>query len=225
MFAKLIYSVRGCVVITILCGSPVVANDFSAATRPADTPTPQKSINGKLMRDFKPAVEASWNKIQFENNDKPVNYTATLTTDAGTIKLKFWPDVAPNHCRSFIGLCQAGFYDGLIFHRCIPGFVIQGGCPKGDGSGGPGYCLKPEFNPRPHVAGVLSMARSSRPDSAGSQFFLCDGDADFLDNKYTAFGEVVEGMDVVKFIVNAQRDKNDRPLKPVTIQKATITVD
>lgn len=225
MLGKLLCSVIGCVVAMLTCGSLASASDFSDATRPADTPTPQKSINGKLMRDFKTAVEASWNEIQFEKDGKPVNYIATLDTNAGTIKLKFWPDVAPNHCRSFIGLCQAGFYDGLIFHRCIPGFVIQGGCPKGDGTGGPGYCLKPEFSPRPHVAGVLSMARSNQPDSAGSQFFLCDGDANFLDNKYTAFGQVVEGLDVVKIIVNAKRDKSDRPLNPVTIRKVTITVE
>jgi peptidyl-prolyl cis-trans isomerase B (cyclophilin B) len=214
-----------CALLLLLCCDGFGRDDgfgFADATRPPDTSTPEKSINGKSMAEMKMQVEEAWDGIKFEADGKPVTYEVNLETTAGEIKIRLWPDVAPNHCRSFVALCQVGYYDGLIFHRCIPGFVIQGGCPKGDGSGGPGYCLNPEFNNRKHVAGVLSMARANRPDSAGSQFFICDGDAGFLDNKYTAFGEVVSGMAAVRKIVSAERDNQDRPFKPETIKKATV---
>lgn len=198
---------------------------FQDATRAPYSPPPEKSINGRKLDAMKAAVEKSWSEILFDKNGKKVSYVVTLATDAGDIKIKFWPEVAPNHARSFIALCKAGFYDGLIFHRCIPGFVIQGGCPRGDGTAGPGYCLKPEFNPRPHTRGVLSMARAQPLDSGGSQFFLCVDDANFLDRKYTGFGYVVSGMDVVDKIVAAPRDQNDRPRKPVKIKQATVAIE
>lgn len=138
---------------------------------------------------------------------------AVIQTQFGIIELRFLPELAPNHVNSFIELAKKGFYDGTIFHRVIPGFMIQGGDPntKGDnkatyGTGGPDYTLKAEFNARTHARGVLSMARSSSPDSAGSQFFICVANSSFLDGQYTVFGEVVSGTDVADKIVNQPRN-------------------
>ena len=127
---------------------------------------------------------------------------ATIETNHGTITVELWDDVAPNHVKNFLDLGNDGFYDGLTFHRIIPGFVIQGGCPKGDGTGGPGHNVAAEFNDRSHEKGVLSMARSGDPDSAGSQFFICLGreHCQHLDGEYTAFGAVVDGVDAVDSI-------------------------
>lgn len=125
-----------------------------------------------------------------------------ITTSEGDIKLELWNDVAPGHAENFLKLVDQGFYDGLKFHRIIPGFMIQGGCPEGTGTGGPGWQIKAEFNDREHQPGVLSMARSQDPDSAGSQFFICltRENCQHLDGQYTAFGKVLEGMDVVNKI-------------------------
>lgn len=122
-----------------------------------------------------------------------------LCTELGDMLVELWPDVAPGHTENFLKLVNSEFYNGLTFHRIIPNFVIQGGCPKGDGTGGPGWKVKAEFNDRKHEKGVLSMARSADPDSAGSQFFVCLGreHCQHLDGKYTAFGKVVEGIEVV----------------------------
>jgi peptidylprolyl isomerase/peptidyl-prolyl cis-trans isomerase B (cyclophilin B) len=120
-----------------------------------------------------------------------------ITTPRGDIVFRLFPDDAPLHSAAFIKLADAGFYDGLKFHRVEPGFVVQGGDPKGDGTGGPGYNLKAEFNARPHVRGTVAMARSSRPDSAGSQFYICLGDAAFLNGQYTVFGQMTEGFDAL----------------------------
>jgi cyclophilin family peptidyl-prolyl cis-trans isomerase len=122
---------------------------------------------------------------------------ARITTPKGEIVFKFYPDDAPQHSAAFIKLARAGFYDGLTFHRYEPGFVIQGGDPSGNGTGGPGYNLDAEFNENPHVKGTVAMARSSNPNSAGSQFYICLGDAPFLNRQYTVFGHVVEGQNVV----------------------------
>lgn len=136
----------------------------------------------------------------------------------GDVVLKFYPDVAPGHVRNFCKLASEQFYDGTTFHRVIPGFMIQGGDPNSKnadrsthGMGGPGYRVKAEFNDKPHKRGVLSMARAQDPDSAGSQFFICVADASFLNGQYTAFGEVVSGMEVVDRVVNARRDDRDNP--------------
>lgn len=195
---------------------------FSEATRPPYTPTAEKSINGNAIGDMKAKVEEEWDGIVFNEEGKPVEYTVTLETDEGEIDIAFFPDDAPNHVRSFVALSEAGFYDGLLFHRTIPNFVIQGGCPIGNGTGGPGYCLKPEFNKRPHVKGALSMARAQPTDSAGSQFFICTGNPSFLDENYTVFGEVTRGLDVVDKIVARPTAPGDRPLQPVKIKKATV---
>ena len=134
---------------------------------------------------------------------------AVIKTSLGEMTVAFWPDVAPKTVENFKKLARDGFYDGTAFHRIIKGFMVQGGCPntkagKGGtpGTGGPGYTIKAEFNPKSHVRGVLSMARSAHPDSAGSQFFICHGDAKFLDRQYTAFGELVSGEDVLEKIAN-----------------------
>ncbi|MBI5100708.1 MAG: peptidylprolyl isomerase [Nitrospirae bacterium] len=154
---------------------------------------------------------------------------AVIETKFGNITLKFFPDVAPNHVNNFIELAKKGFYDGTTFHRVIPGFMIQGGDPKskdhnkaGHGTGGPGYTVNAEFSDKPHKKGTLSMARSSDPNSAGSQFFICVGDAPFLNGQYTVFGEVVSGMDVADKIVNTPRDKRDNPNERVEM-KVKIT--
>jgi peptidyl-prolyl cis-trans isomerase B (cyclophilin B) len=118
-----------------------------------------------------------------------------ITTGHGDIVFRLFPDDAPLHCAAFMKLVDAGFYDGLKFHRVEPGFVVQGGDPKGDGTGGPGYNLKAEFNARPHVRGTVAMARTSQPDSAGSQFYICLDDAPFLNKQYTVFGQMIEGFD------------------------------
>lgn len=144
---------------------------------------------------------------------------AMIKTSLGDIRVELWNDVAPKHVENFLKLARDGFYDGLGFHRVIKGFVVQGGCPKGDGTGGPGWNVEAEFNDRPHDKGVLSMARSSDPNSAGSQFFLCltREHCRHLDNQYTAFGKVVDGLDVVDKLGTVETDRNDRPKKMPTM--------
>ena len=158
------------------------------------------------------------------------NPIVTIEMENGDVmKLELYPDTAPQSVRNFVHLVQQGFYDGLIFHRVIPGFMIQGGDPKGIGIGGPGYCIKGEFaangvpNPVKHTYGVLSMARSMMPDSAGSQFFIMTSDSPHLDGQYAAFGKVLEGMDVAEDIVKTQRDASDKPLVPQVM--ASVRVD
>ena len=127
----------------------------------------------------------------------------TLETTAGPMTFEFFEDKAPGHVKNFVELAEKGFYDGTVFHRTIPGFMIQGGCPEGTGRGGPGYKVKAEFNDTPHERGVLSMARSSDPNSAGSQFFVCHDRAKFLDGQYTAFGRLVAGEATLDAIASA----------------------
>ena len=148
--------------------------------------------------------------------------------DGGIIKAELYPDKAPNSVNNFISLVKKGFYDGLTFHRVIPGFMIQGGCPRGTGTGGPGYSIKGEFsqngvpNDLAHDRGVLSMARAMDPDSAGSQFFIMVEKAEHLDGGYAAFGKVLEGMEVADRIVSAKRDWNDRPRVKQIMKKVTV---
>ena len=156
------------------------------------------------------------------------NPIVTFETNQGTIKAELFPDVAPNTVNNFISLVKRGFYDGLIFHRVIPGFMIQGGDPQGTGMGGPGYSIKGEFimnnfnNELLHKRGVLSMARSQSPNSAGSQFFIMVDDAPHLNAQYASFGQVIEGMEAVDKIVAAQRDYNDRPLENQIMENVTV---
>ena len=149
-------------------------------------------------------------------------------SDGRKMKGELYPEIAPQSVGNFVALANSGFYDGLIFHRVIPGFMIQGGDPKGQGYGGPGYCIKGEFsangvqNPLRHTYGVLSMARSSNPDSAGSQFFVMTSDSPHLDRQYAAFGKVLEGMDVAEAIVRAPRDERDKPLEPQRMESIRV---
>ena len=154
--------------------------------------------------------------------DPAKTYVATIDTDAGTMVAELYPKIAPQTVNSFVFLAREGFYEGTIFHRVIPDFMIQGGDPTGTGTGGPGYSLKAEFNETKHERGILSMARSADPDSAGSQFFVMHARAPHLDNKYTAFGKVTKGLEVIDKIVTAPKDENDRPREPVKIKKITI---
>ena len=154
---------------------------------------------------------------------------AVIETTLGNIELEFLEDVAPGHTKNFKDLANKGFYDGTIFHRVIPGFMIQGGDPNSKsedrsshGTGGPGYTIKAEFNDTPHDRGVLSMARSQDPNSAGSQFFIVVKDAHFLDGKYTAFGRVISGMDVADKIVDSPRDARDNPNDRIEMKSVKI---
>lgn len=158
------------------------------------------------------------------------NPVVTITMKSGdVIKLELYPDVAPISVNNFISLVNKKFYDGLIFHRVIRGFMIQGGCPNGTGMGGPGYSIKGEFaqngvqNDLKHTEGVLSMARAMHPDSAGSQFFIMHKNSPHLDGSYAAFGKVIEGMEVVNKIAETQTDYSDRPLEPQVM--ASVVVD
>jgi peptidyl-prolyl cis-trans isomerase B (cyclophilin B) len=148
---------------------------------------------------------------------------AVISTGLGDMTVELWNDVAPKHVENFLKLGRDGFYDNLAFHRIIHGFVAQGGCPKGDGTGGPGWNVKAEFNKRLHEKGVLSMARSSDPDSAGSQFFICLGreQCQHLDGQYTAFGIVIEGLAVVEKLDAVETGAGDRPRSPVALKSVT----
>ena len=188
-----------------------------------ETGTPENTVPQSEQTTDKPETE----ETTVANGENPI-ITITMQ-NGGVIKVELYPDVAPNTVNNFISLAQKGFYDGLIFHRVIPGFMIQGGDPEGMGYGGPGYAIKGEFsangfeNELAHTRGVISMARSSAPDSAGSQFFIMVEDAPHLDGEYAAFGKVIEGMDVVDEIVAADTDANDKPYDDQIMQ--TVTVD
>ena len=148
--------------------------------------------------------------------------------NGGTIRIELYPEIAPNTVNNFISLANSGFYDGKIFHRVISGFMIQGGCPEGTGMGGPGYNIKGEFrfngfkNELKHKRGVISMARSARPNSAGSQFFIMHADAKHLDGQYAAFGKVIEGMDEVDRIAGVATDANDRPREEQVMESVRV---
>ncbi len=176
------------------------------------------------------AIEEKKEMKTTTNND-----VAIIKTSAGEMVLGFWPDVAPKTVENFISLSKKGFYDGTCFHRIMKGFMIQGGDPNTKdlakegayGTGGPGYAIKAEFNERKHVKGVISMARTSDPDSAGSQFFLCLGDAPFLDRQYTAFGKLIKGEDVLEKIGDTPvgpggGGERSKPLQRITVESVKI---
>ena len=158
-----------------------------------------------------------------------MNPIVTIEMQNGDImKLELYPDIAPNTVNNFISLINKGFYNGLIFHRVIRGFMIQGGDPNGNGTGGPGYSIKGEFtynnfeNKLKHTAGVISMATSQRPDSAGSQFFIMHKDSPHLDGSYAAFGKIIDGIDVVNKIADTKTDYSDMPLEPQVMKSVTV---
>lgn len=173
-----------------------------------------------MSKNRQPEVTAAIKDVDFDANQ----YQIELNTNHGRILLDLLPDQAPGHCANLIGLTRIGFYNGVTFHRIINGFMIQGGCPNGTGTGGPGYTIKAEFNSTPHVAGVLSMARTSDPNSAGSQFFICLGTHAYLDRQYTAFGRTADAasLDVVRKIGNLATDRNDKPTVPAIIESAQV---
>jgi peptidyl-prolyl cis-trans isomerase B (cyclophilin B) len=184
------------------------------------------------------ATQSGYNSNEyFPQNDPFTDFTevffmqypvVTLKTAHGTIEIELYPDVAPNTVNNFISLIKKGFYDGTTFHRVIPKFMIQGGDPKGNGTGGPGYSIRGEFtsnhfkNDLKHTRGVISMARTVNPNSAGSQFFIMVDDAPYLDGEYAAFGRVTSGMEEVDRIVSVPRDYDDRPLEEEKIVSVTV---
>jgi peptidyl-prolyl cis-trans isomerase B (cyclophilin B) len=192
-----------------------------------------KNASANAAATAAPTAEATQQAGDTAKNDdyaRADDPVATITMmDGGTVTIELYPAAAPNTVANFIELANSGFYDGLTFHRVIPGFMIQGGDPKGDGTGGPGYSIKGEFvdngvdNRLTHSRGVISMARSSDGyDTAGSQFFIIHGDATYLDGQYAAFGEVVSGMDVVDQIASVETGVSDKPLEDVVIQSITV---
>jgi peptidyl-prolyl cis-trans isomerase B (cyclophilin B) len=172
------------------------------------------------MKNRQKEVEAAQKDFDFSKN----NYQLTFTTNRGDIRLNLYPDVAPGHVKNLLGLAKIGYYDGLSFHRIVKGFVIQGGCPSGTGTGGPGYTIDAEFNEKLHNPGTLSMARTSDPNSAGSQFFLCLERVPYLDRQYTVFGDAAdqESIETIQAIGRSKTGPNDKPVEPIIIEKATV---
>ena len=173
-----------------------------------------------MSKNYQDEVTAATKDLDFDSK----SYDVEFETSMGKFVLELDGKLAPGHCKNMIGLAKAGFYDDLVFHRIIDGFMVQGGCPDGNGTGGPGYQIDAEFNATPHKAGVLSMARAQDPNSAGSQFFVCVADAPFLDNQYTAFGVTkdAESLEVVQKIGLVSTDGSDRPLEDVVMKKVTV---
>jgi peptidyl-prolyl cis-trans isomerase B (cyclophilin B) len=227
MRSRLVFGILFAITLIGCAGPAETESAAAAASTAAETAV--------AATESAPAAAAATETAAKTEVAKPDSYyvdkVVELETDLGTIAIRFYPDVAPNHVRNFIDRSEAGDYDGTKFHRIIPGFVIQGGDPNtrtddssiwGTGGSGPG--VKAEFNSVHHSRGILSMARSMDPDSARSQFFICVDDAGALDNQYSVFGKVTSGMDVVDKIVAGPKGgpRNDQALKPVAIKKATV---
>lgn len=170
----------------------------------------------------KAEVDAAVADVDFAKNDYQVEFETTM----GKIVLDLYPDVAPGHCRNIIGLAKIGYYNGIVVHRVIKNFVLQAGCPEGTGTGGPGYTIKAEFNDKLHVAGTLSMARTSDPNSGGSQFFICTARVPHLDRQYTVFGQTADdaSKQVALNIGNVPTGPGDRPVKDVKITSGKVLV-
>ena len=182
-----------------------------------------------LLLDKFPVIWYSGTRLNEKEIMRMANPVITITMENGDVmKAELYPEIAPNTVNNFISLVSKGYYDGLIFHRVISGFMIQGGCPQGTGMGGPGYCIKGEFsqngfkNDLKHTEGVLSMARAMHPDSAGSQFFIMHKTSPHLDGAYAAFGKITEGMEVVNRIADERTDYSDRPLSEQKIKSMTV---
>jgi len=205
----------------------VVASGCGASKNAAGDKSSGASSNSGNVSTTPPTEAPVEDGPELLGPDKHPVVTIQLSNDK-IIKLELYPEVASNTVNNFISLINKGFYDGVIFHRVIPGFMIQGGDPEGTGMGGPGYSIAGEFssngfeNKLKHTRGVLSMARTGEPDSAGSQFFIMVADAPSLDNEYASFGKVTEGMDAVDEIVNQTTGANDRPKTPISMKKVTV---
>lgn len=189
-----------------------------------------KSLNKHQGLNENSSTKENLSTVATEKGPKDKNPIATIKMENGDlIKIELFPEIAPNTVRNFISLANNNFYNGLTFHRIIPKFMIQGGDPKGNGTGGPGYTIAGEFksngfnNTLTHTKGVISMARSKDKNSAGSQFFIMHGDAPHLDGEYAAFGKVIEGVDIIDKIANTKTSSGDKPIQEVKIQ--TITID
>jgi peptidyl-prolyl cis-trans isomerase B (cyclophilin B) len=189
-------------------------------TAPGGTVAPASKPEEKPKTEAAPVdPKAPYKSVTFAKGEKP---RVVMETTQGRIVIELWPDTAPKHCQSFVYLVNKGFYDSLTFHRIVPSFVIQGGDPKGNGTGGPGYSVPAEFSETLlHEDGILSMARAQDPNSAGSQFFICLGRLASLDKKYTIFGKVVEGLDVVHKIEKVPV-QGERPVTPVVMTKVYL---
>lgn len=205
------------------CANPTTEPVDGTASVPADTSTVSDTVATAVEGEIEQPEEEPMSVEELENT------IVDLNTSKGTISIKFYPEVAPNHVRNFVQLAKSGFYDGTKFHRIIPGFMIQGGDPntKTDnrstwGTGGADSRVKAEFSDIPHRRGIVSMARSNHPDSASSQFFIVVADSSFLDNNYSVFGEVTSGMEVADEIVSAPRNAQDQPDEPVEIQSVAV---
>ncbi len=199
---------------------PTLPNSVRWTADVASNHWPRRIKKTLMSKNRQAEVDAAKKDLDFTKN----TYQIELDTNHGKIVLDLLPEVAPGHCSNLIGLTKIGYYNGVVFHRVISGFMIQGGCPLGTGTGGPGYTIKAEFNATQHVAGVLSMARTSDPNSAGSQFFICLGAHTHLDRQYTAFGRTADAasLEVVKKIGTTPVDRGDKPLQPATIKTATV---
>jgi peptidyl-prolyl cis-trans isomerase B (cyclophilin B) len=211
-----------------LAGSGVFSSKATAADQAA-APAGTGALTTAAESESSPATQPQENPMAKQYSAEPKmtidpnkSYTATVETTLGPIKIELYPKIAPHHVNSFVFLAKEGFYDGVIFHRVIPGFMIQGGDPTGTGMGGPGYQLKAEFNSTKHTRGVLSAARSASPDSAGSQFFLMHDVAPHLDGQYTAYGKITDGIEVVDKIAALPTGAQNRPTNPPSIKKITI---
>ncbi len=216
----------GIAYIAIAANPPTKPGDHVGAV-PVPVPAAAPQADAGAAQPLADAGDVSAAKKKYDKpGDMKINpaktYTATLDTDAGTMTAELYPKIAPQTVNSFVFLAREGFYDGVIFHRVIPGFMIQGGDPTGTGTGGPGYSVKAEFNETKHDRGILSMARSRDPNSAGSQFFVMHARSPHLDNEYTAFGKVTTGLDVIDKIVNSPRNEDDRPNTPTKIKTIKI---
>lgn len=180
---------------------------------------------GSHVQEAKESLRELWDaRVKTLKPEDMEKLTAVVETGEGVIKFKFFPRDAPNTVRNFIKLASSHFYDGLIFHRMIDGYLIQTGCPKGTGYGGPGYTIKAEFNGRPHLEGTVAMARTANPDSAGSQFYITLSPQPRLDSYYTVFGQVVEGLTVIHALAKTPVDikANYKPLNPPVMKRVTI---
>lgn len=206
---------------TVACGEEKASNNSTTSNETATTETKQDIT--------KTQEEETMAEYPFEVITTKEPIPATIEIEGfGTVKLELYPDIAPISVSNFQHLANSGYYDGLTFHRIIEGFMIQGGCPLGTGTGGPGYHIKGEFtqngvpNSLSHTKGVISMARSSAPDSAGSQFFIMHEDAPYLDGQYAAFGKVTSGQEVVDAVAVVETNVGDAPIKPVVIKSVKV---
>ena len=172
-----------------------------------------------MAKNLRPEVDAA-----VEELGDIEKYGIDFETTHGPVRLELWSDVAPGHVKNILGLTKIGFYNDIEVHRIIPGFVVQAGCPEGNGTGGPGYTIDAEFNSRPHETGVLSMARTSMPNSAGSQFFICLDRCESLDNQYTAFGKCrdEESLQTIAKMAQVPTDGSDHPEEPVVLLSGTV---